>query len=160
MIVPAWAHRFIDAVGAKIKIEEGTVRPLCSFVWGYGTRERPNLRNIEFDWRDRKHGLSLYMNGLLFVRICAGYIGVMLRWSATARPSFIQYGIGYKPNGEPAMGGWWVVLWPLLTWAFGWHWWYLVFFGMIRLQTDDSAKIGFNPGENSGHAEGFEYGPH
>jgi hypothetical protein len=147
-----WA--VIDWLGTHTAIPEKWVTPVASIQYGYGTEESPNFTNVRLRWFEGNTG-TLYWNGILFLRLMFPlFLGFQFRWSKTR---LMQMHFGWKMNGNWAMGFYWAIfLWPLL-YFFGWHWYYLFLFFMIRFQTDASAMAGMdipNPWEASGFADG------
>ena len=123
-----WA--LIDKVGDAAALSAERVKPLASAQWGWGDNA-PNLRNFRVSFGSDQTK-SLYYNGLFFCRLMFPFfVGVMFRWSASAKPAYLQAHVGWKLNGRLALA--------------------------FRLQTDDSAAAGMdyiNTDQARGWADG------
>lgn len=114
----------------SLAISPSRIVRVFALQWGYGTVDRPNIFNARVG---RGGDQSLYMNGLLFIRIMLPFfIGIQIRWGgATTRRAYLQTHFGWKLNGE---------------------------FGVaFRIQSDASAATG-TTGHNYGQAQGYADG--
>jgi len=129
-------YDFLERMGRWFNLPARLVSPVWSLQWGWGTREKPSLRNIRSSF-GRRNTVSLYYNGLFYFRFMLPfYVGVMVRWSGdpAVQHQFLQTHVGWKLNGEFAL--------------------------TCRIQCDDSAYES-NKGpqfNNTGQALGFEDG--
>ena len=92
--------------------------------------------NNRWNVTPRITGDAQYYNAMFFMRIGLPFaLFFMIRWSATGRRQFIQFGIGWKQNGRFAIHR--------------------------RIQSDASSAIGYHAGlPNTDHVTGFDYGKH